>query len=136
VFIRYLINQSNNVFMKIHKNNTQGIENNNKSSPSRYVSEHLRTQWEIATHNNKSATNLDHVQVTHTKSNIFKQKGWDFTNIKVKHIIHQLHLTIIKHHQGNTFFTFIFINSSSHFKYRKHLNFIEFIKLNNKGTHN
>jgi len=37
--------------MKIHKNNTQGIENNDKSSPSRYVSEHLGTQWEIATHN-------------------------------------------------------------------------------------
>ena len=29
---------------KIRRTNTQGIENNNKSSPSRYVSEHLKTQ--------------------------------------------------------------------------------------------
>jgi len=30
--------------MEIHKNNTQRIENDNKSPTSRYVPEHLRTQ--------------------------------------------------------------------------------------------
>ena len=122
------------MFIKIHKNNTQGIENNNKSSPSRYVSEHPKTQWGITTHDSKQQLFiLDHLQVTHTKSNILKHKGWDFTNTKVKHIIHQLQLTIIKHHQ---LFTFIIINNSSRFKYGKHLNFIKFFILNNKGIHN
>jgi len=122
---------------KIHRNNTQGIENNNIGSPTRYVSEHLKTQWGIATHDSKQQLLIhDHLQVTHTKSNIFKQKGWDFTNIKVKHIIQQLQLTIIKHHQCNTLFTFIIINNPSHFKYRKHLNLIKFSMLNNKGIHN
>ena len=43
-----------------------------QGSPSRYVSEHLDT---AEGNPHTTAPILDYVQVTHTKSNIFKKKG-------------------------------------------------------------
>jgi len=59
----------------------QGIEKHLTRFPIPLHIRAPRTQWDCHSRKSSTATNLDHLQVTHTKGNIFKQKGWDSQTI-------------------------------------------------------